>query len=246
MQSSYSIIKSPNVDFKGDTLIDTEYEIPEEEEKAEEKKFQVKLPDFKKSYEKIGANILESARSQARDIIDDAKNKGTKLQKEAYDFGYDEGHKKGYDEGIKKALDEMEEKKQELMEESEKIIYACKEQYQNYLKEKEKDIINMILEISYKYLRKEIENEDVITSMVKDELEKIHNADTIVLKFNPKYYDEIKKNLDAWKKAYSLREVFLIPDESLELGTVVIEKEKGKCKLSLNYALDKIKDELLK
>lgn len=240
MQSSFNVIKNPYINIEGDEVIQTEYASPKTMKIVEGEK-----PHVEQSIEKLSQIIIKDAKIKAEALLEEAKNRALSIQKEAHDFGYDEGFNKGFAEGMEKSLREGREKKEEIINSAEKLLYSAKEQYAGYFKEKEKELLSIIYEIAYNYLKKEVENESSITSMIKEELTKIKNSHTILIKIHPNYMEELEKNLELWKTTLGLKEnVFLLPDESMELGEVIIEKDNGKIVLNLQYAMDKIKNEI--
>lgn len=242
MQSlSSGVIKSLNVEVKGESLVDTDYDIDHKENKNSTDQFQ-----YRESYDKLSFGIISNAREQAQKIIEQAKVDGEDLKKVAYDTAYENGFKEGYERGYDKSIEEAQDEKNALIKKGEDMLYSTKEEYVQYFKRKEKEIIDTILSIANKFLCREVENIDSITCMVKDELSKISKCETVLLKFNPIYYEEISKEVQSWKMSYNIGEIFLLTNEELELGTVIIEKENGKCRLSIPYTLEKIKEELLK
>lgn len=242
MQSlSSGVIKNLNVEVEGDSLIDTEYDIEYKKNKGSTDEVQ-----YRNSYDRLTFSIISNAREQAQKIIEQAKVDGENLKKIAYDTAYENGFKEGYEIGYDKSIEEAQNEKDALIKKGEDMLYSSKEEYEQYFKRKEKEIIDIILSIANKFLCTEVKNIDSITSMVKDELSKISKCETVLLKFNPIYYEEISKEVQSWKMSYNIGEIFLLTNEELELGTVIIEKENGKCRLSLPYTLEKIKEELLK
>lgn len=238
MQSSFNVIKNPHINIEGDEVIQTEYASHKAIEVVESDKAHVK-----ESIEKLSEIIIKDAKIKSETLLEEAKNRAVSIQKEAHDFGYDEGFNKGYKEGMEKSLKEGNEKKQEIINSAEKLLYSAKEQYESYFKEKQGEFLNIICEVAYNYLKKEVQEKSSITNMIKEELVKIKNSKTILIKINPSYMDELEKNLDLWKTTLGLTDsVFLLPDDSMELGDVIIEKDNGKIVLNLQYAMDKIKD----
>ena len=83
MHSSCNLIKSSNTSVKGDIEIVTECVVTEEEQH-----FQEIENNQIKSYEVIGASILDKARKDSDHIIMEAFQYSKNIEKEAYEKGY--------------------------------------------------------------------------------------------------------------------------------------------------------------
>lgn len=94
MHSSCNLIKSSNTSVKGDIEIVTECVVTEEEQHFQEiENSQIK------SYEVIGASILDKARKDSDNIIMEAFQYSKNIEKEAYEKGYAQGVNNGYEDG---------------------------------------------------------------------------------------------------------------------------------------------------
>lgn len=269
MQSSSSIIKNYNVDFVGNLIVDTEYEYSNNAETNNLYTFpdydikDINEVDIKESndddiltseendiIEEIEANIIKDATEKARQIENNAFIESELVRKEAYDSGYKEGYDKSYDVGYEAGYDEAltaaENNKQQLIHEGERVLYSCKDKYEKYIREHEKEIMKCIVNISEKVLKDELSDTCAISNMIKFELEKISESKTIIIKLNPRHYDEVNSNIEKWKNEFTLDNIFVIAIDDIDYDQVVMEKDNGKVKINLSYALDKIKDELLK
>lgn len=117
------------------------------------------------------------------------------------------------------------------------------EEKNRYLKEKEEEIKRFILGSIESVLKQEIKDEESLNSMVFNELSQVRNIETFIIKSRKKYCDNFKEQVDIWRERLPFKgDIFIIPDETLEEGTVVIEKNNGKSIFSLEIALEKIKE----
>ncbi|WP_333887553.1 FliH/SctL family protein [Clostridium sp.] len=248
MQSSYKIIKSDSISGKGAKNIVTVFEknIVEEENKDS---------SMVNSYSKIVKSMIEDAQKKREEILSKAYEEAGKIEEEAYknanEKGYKEGYEKGYDEGFKKAYDEgytknVEKAKvegEEIISKADSILKASVEEKNRYLKEKEEEIKRFILDSVESILKEEIKDEESLNAMVFNELSQVRNIETFIIKSRKKYCDQFKKQVDIWRERLPFKgDIFIIPDETLEKGTVVIEKNNGKSIFSLDIAMKKIKE----
>lgn len=248
MQSSYKIIKGDSINGKGAKNIVTVFE---KNIVQEENKDSVMV----NSYSKIVKSMIEDAQKKREEILSKAYEEASKIEEEAYknanEKGYREGYEKGYDDGFKKAYDEgytknLEKAKAEgedIISKADSILKASVEEKNRYLKEKEEEIKRFILGSIESVLKQEIKDEESLNSMVFNELSQVRNIETFIIKSRKKYCDNFKEQVDIWRERLPFKgDIFIIPDETLEEGTVVIEKNNGKSIFSLDIAMKKIKE----
>ena len=105
MHSSCNLIKSSNTSVKGDIEIVTECVVTEEEQHFQEiENSQIK------SYEAIGASILDKARKDSDHIIMEAFQYSKNIEKEAYEKGYAQGVNNGYEDGNSRDMQNQRKK----------------------------------------------------------------------------------------------------------------------------------------
>lgn len=248
MQSSYKIIKGDSVNGKGAKNIVTVFEknIIEEENKDN---------SIINSYSKIVKSMIEDAQRKREEILSKAYEEAGKIEEEAYknanEKGYKEGYEKGYEDGSKKAYEEGYTKNiekarvegEEIISKADSILKASVEEKNRYLKEKEEEIKRFIVDSIESILKQEIKDEDSLNTMVFNELSQVRNIETFIIKSRKKYCDQFKNQVDIWRERLPFKgDIFIIPDETLEEGTVVIEKNNGKSIFSVDIALEKIKE----
>ena len=240
MQSSYKIIKGDSISGKGAKNIVTVFEknIIEEENKDN---------SIINSYSKIVKSMIEDAQRKREEILSKAYEEAGKIEEEAYkkanEKGYKEGYKKGYEEGYAKNIEKARVEGEEIISKADSILKASVEEKNRYLKEKEEEIKRFIVDSIESILRQEIKDEDSLNTMVFNELSQVRNIETFIIKSRKKYCDQFKNQVDIWRERLPFKgDIFIIPDETLEEGTVVIEKNNGKSIFSVDIALEKIKE----
>ncbi|KEI16189.1 FliH/SctL family protein [Clostridium haemolyticum] len=257
MPSLCNVIKNKSVVSNGLKEITTEYHIEhiedqktQEEEKKELGKKDAK--DFIENYEVLARTMIENARKQSDSIVASAYDEIRKKEEEAYNKGYEEGksdgYSDGYSEGKKQAdeyYDDIKNKANEEIEilnkNAEELLFKAKTEYVKYLKDKQQEIKELIVSITKSVLKSEIKNSDSINSMILDALESAKDSKSIIVKCNNKYVDSIKESIDKWKVQIVFRgDIFVVPDDNLEEGKAIIQKENGKIVVDINVALEKI------
>ncbi len=110
-----------------------------------------------------------------------------KIQRKAYEEGFASGEKAGFAEGEQKCI-LIEEQLKSVLEE----IIAFKE---NIAEELEAKVLELSLGIAKKVVVDEVKsNPDIILTMVKKSLRKMHKVGMISIKINPALHDLFTKN----------------------------------------------------
>lgn len=253
MQSLYKVIKNTSVVNNGKKEIVTQYVPPAEEEVEVLKEVNVK--EFIESYENLAKTMLEKARRQGESIISKAYEEAEKIEGEAYPTAYEKGYKEGSEKGYKEAYEEAYEKNitkvreereniiKEAQQISENMIKSAKEEYIQYLNDKKEEIRFLIENIVQCVFKREIKDKDALNSAIMETLENVKNSKTVIVKCKSIYEEELNKTIDLWKIQNAFKgDIFLIVDDSLEEGKVIIEKDNGKIVISKESALEKIKE----
>ncbi|WPC41000.1 flagellar assembly protein FliH [Clostridium sp. JS66] len=253
MQSSYRIIKNTSVDEEGLKKIVTEFETKEEVEQRNLAETNAKT--FIDSYENLARTMLENARKQSEDLLSNAFIEAERLEKEAYEKGYNEGIKKGYDDGFnksyedgyKKNLEKAQAEGQLIKNNADNILRTCKEEKDIYLKEKEQEIRNLIVNCVEAVLKRETKEKTALNDVIFEALSTVKNTKTFIIKSNEIYCEELKNKVELWKEQLPFRgDIFIIPDKDVEIGKAIIERENGKIVVDVSIAMEKIKEIVLK
>ncbi|MBV4419142.1 flagellar assembly protein FliH [Clostridium tyrobutyricum] len=251
MQSSYKVIlKGESIERTHTKKILTDYT----SKKKPEENTEMKIYPVANSYENLGRTILEDANRKKESILNEAYEKSSQIEKQAKDNGYktgyvagmkkgrEDGYKSAYEEGYEKNFNEAKKQGEAIKKNAESVLNSAIQEKQHYLKEKEAQIKQLIVNAVENILRHEIIDKDSLNDAVFDALRQMRNTNTFVVKSRKKYSEEFKKHVDIWKEQMPFKgDIFVIPDESVEEGTVIIERDSGKMVLGIDIACDKLK-----
>lgn len=260
MQSSYKVIKGTSVVNQGKREIITEY-VPKIQKEITERSCikdkieEVYTKDIVESYEALSNSILKQAKAKSEEILIQSYKEADKIRNEAYNeayqVGYEEGKNKGhsdaYEEGYKKNIEKVEAEKELILKEAQntstKIIESARTEYLRYLDEKKDEIVSTVKNIVEAVFKREIKAEDSLNHMVLDVLELAKGAKSIIIRCNQTYVQELKNTVDIWKSREIFKgEVFIILDDTVSEGNLIIEKDNGKILISIDKALEKIEE----
>lgn len=250
MQSSYkSILKGDSITNCGTQKIQTEFKKKEISRETSGAK-SVKDDSILKSYENLGRTILEDANIKKEKILSMAYEKASQVAKKAYDEAHENGYAKGkeegynaaYEDGYKKNLDKAKLEGDKIKKNANDVLNNAVEEKKRYLEEKEQEIKKLILNCIESILKREVKDPDSLNAQVFDALSQMKKTSTFIIKGKEKYCNELKKQINIWKEQLPFKgDIFIIPDESLEEGSVVIERDNGKMVLGTDVACNKIK-----
>ena len=179
MQSSYSLIKK-NLAKQGQSrVISTEYEVKKSAQPIEEENINqtyVDPEEVLKRYEEIGRRLIEDAKKEKQAMMLKVQMTADKAEKDAYEKGYSQGQQNGYEDGYKdgeaKAYAETIEvakvEAEEIRNNSETLLRSAKENYEMYLEDKKKEVINLALEIANGICKRELVQNDSINELIEE------------------------------------------------------------------------------
>jgi len=251
MLSSFKVIKSNSVIENGNFQINTEYSTNKDNNQTEKKELGEKnAKDFIESYEVLARTMLENTRRESDKILAVAYEEANRLEQQAYEKGSSEGYKAGYDKGIsdgnkylEKQVNDANIKANKLISNAEEVLFKANSEYIKYIEEKQEEIKGLIISSVEHILKKEIQNKEGITNLVIDALELAYKSKTIIVKCNSKYLEDLQDKIANWKNQSIYRgETFVVGDDTIEDGTAIIIRENGKIVVSVNDALEKVRE----
>ncbi|MDP4177063.1 MAG: FliH/SctL family protein [Bacillota bacterium] len=249
MLSSFNVIKNNNVIHGGDKSIVTKFDNPVTKEVNENFTKEIITKEHVENYENFTKNILENAKMQSQSILTNAYTEAEKIENEAnskvneivskaYEKGYNEGHQKGYDVALVNASLEAEKAKKK----TDDMIALVDQECKSYIENKKEDIIKLIINITEEILQREVKNEDSISQMVFNAIEKAKNAKRYVVRCNSLYSNNIKEQIKLWKDQMATNaDIFVISDDSVQFGNAVVEKDNGKITVGIDEGMEKLR-----
>lgn len=254
MQSSYNVIKKNAALTSGDFNIEiksiNEIKIVHEENHKNSKFINEEV----EAIEKIASGIIGESQARARAILEEANIKSAQLLYEAkekgfnegynegHDIGYSEGYEKGHDKGYQEALTKGEE----IIRQATETLTSCKIKYDEFLKEKEVHIREVIFNAVKTILKREVKHKDSLNDLVFSILSEEKDTKAYIIRCNSTNIEGIRENIDYFKQSLAfMGDIFIIEDNLLEEGSVVVEKDYGKVKFTLDNSLEKLKEALM-
>ena len=162
--------------------------------------------------------------------------------------GYEEGHQKGLEEGraqmeseaMKKANDKWDQHGDSITQ----LINDVKTQSESLEKEAEKSILELVLKISEKVIRRSIETDSsVISDMITEELLKLKAEGKATIRVHSDLAEQVREQLPHLKQKFSgYSDVVLQEDQTLEPGACILETNSGFIDLSVQTSMELINE----
>ncbi|MFT9495012.1 FliH/SctL family protein [Anaerosolibacter sp.] len=193
------------------------------EEKLKEAELQIQLK-------------LAEAQKQAEDIIQQARKKATEVLENAKNEGYREGKELGFTEGKLSA--------NALIEEALQIKAYVQSKKISLVKEVEKDVNALIIQIVESILNTKIDDsEDIIIGLVKLGLDKCTYTDHLIIRVSPEDYGFTISSKDKILcLAENISDLEIRQDASLKKGSCVIDTISGSVDSSIETQLQHVKE----
>ncbi|MBZ0182654.1 MAG: hypothetical protein K8F60_09365 [Melioribacteraceae bacterium] len=137
------------------------------------------------------------------------------------------GYNKGYDDAKAELESEYNQQMMEKAEEFYSIIKSFEERIISYETAFEKVVIETSKQISKKIITREIENQSIIETVLKNSLQKVIGANQILIKLNPNDYQSIVKSDFLPELENQFNKVKFEEDEKIEKGGCLINTELG-------------------
>jgi flagellar assembly protein FliH len=241
MQSSYKVIKSNSVVNEGNKEIVSNY-IGPKEIVVETKECN---PEFE-SIEKIAAGIIENAQRESKNIVFGAYEKAKIIENDAKEMGfqqgYEEGRNIGYNDGYEEGFNVGKAQGDAIVENANFMLFQAKEEYNKFIKEKELHFRNLVVSTVESILKREVVESESLNSLIFQVLEEEKQEKAFIIKCNSNYYPSLQGEILNFKNKLAFRgDIFVVEDNLLQDGTIIIEKDSGKTTLSIDYSIEKLK-----
>lgn len=172
----------------------------------------LKAEDYARYLE--ATEIVEMARGQARDILEQAK------------AAYEQQKQRGYDEGL--AESKVEQAEQMLKVVSRTITY---------LSDVEKALADILLS-GVKKIIGDFDQEEMAVSLVKNALQHVRNEKQVTIRIAPSQYKMVKARLNEILAEYKgVGFIDLVADQRLSTGDCIMESEIGVVDASVDLQI---------
>ena len=231
MNLSSRIIKAQNVN-----LVDSKEKVKPKFIKIN---FQTKEDDISKESNDVEAEIAQiKIEAEIAQIKKEAEKKIKIAEKKAYD--------RGFLKGLQEGTDQEKRKISTVLESITKITKDFRGLKEEYFKNSEKDIVELIFLIAKKVIHKEVSlSKDIILAVVRDAMKSVRDKKDIKITLNPKDYNYIMETQPNFFNNFcDMKNILIEKDEGIGQGGAVIETHSGGIDARLDQQLSKIEERL--
>lgn len=174
---------------------------------------------------------IYTASAKAREILQKAQHEAEEIIRRAVEERERE-KKGGYQEGYQEGLAQVTE-----------LLAKARVEYDQILKNSQKDLLNLGFKIAEKIIGKQIElDQNVILDIVTHALQAVRQSRQITVRLNPEDAKILRANKDTLvQKLGTGRVVDFFEDKKVERGGCIIESEIGIVDAQLHKQLERLK-----
>jgi len=150
---------------------------------------------------------------------------------------------RGFSEGLKKGIEQEKRELSLRVESVGKLIRELKKLKKQFLKDSEKEIIDLAFLIAGKVIHKEVSiGREVIVSVLRDAMKSMQERDGVSIRLNPVDYCHLTEAKPDFLDSYN--DILIEKDEGIGQGGVILETYSGVVDARLDKQLNKIMESL--
>ncbi len=193
------------------------------------------------------AELLERANQEIADLkaqaSQEAAQEAERLKERATEEGKQQGHAAGLRQGLDDAKRQMAEQVKQTADSCNAIVAAAEQDARRILQEAEPKIIELVLTISRKVIKDEVEERPaVVLELVRGALERVRDQNQIIIHVSPDDYEFILQSRRQLQAVVGAEQTLtLTADAVLAKGGCLIETSFGTVEAGIDTQLESIR-----
>jgi flagellar assembly protein FliH len=193
------------------------------------------------------AELLERANQEIADLkaqaSREAAQEAERLKESATEEGKQQGHAAGLRQGLEDAKRQMAEQVKQTADNCNAIVDAAEQDARRILQEAEPKIIELVLAISRKVIKDEVEERPaVVLELVRGALERVRDQNQITIHVSPDDYEFILQSRRQLQAVVGAEQTLtLTADAVLTKGGCLIETSFGTVEAGIDTQLESIR-----
>ena len=194
---------------------------------------------IKADAENEAANIIEKAKAEAEQIIADAQAERDRQRNDAYQEGFDQGHKEGYEKGVAEV--------DRLVERMHKILEAVMQRRDEILQDTESQIVELVILMARKVIKILSENQkNVSMANTLAALKKVRTRGEVTLRVNLEDVKLTTEHVDEFiQHVENVQGITVLEDSSVEKGGCIVETDFGSIDARISSQLTELENKIL-
>mgnify|MGYP000902493050 CR=1 FL=1 len=193
--------------------------------------------------------LLDKARTEARDILVSAQEEGEMLRlaarKEAEEIRA-QAKADGYEEGLRTAQQEIESDRQAAFQQSRELLEEAHHTKIKMFEECEADIIRMIMAIAKKVIATELSlNPNIIAGVIREAINFLDQPENLTVYVNPTDLEKVLEIMNLEISGYNGDSPRMRPDESVSNGGCILESEAGTVDARMETRIEGVQTALM-
>lgn len=183
--------------------------------------------------------IIQKAKNEAAQIVADAQAEREKQKNDAYNEGFEAGHKEGFDKGSAEV--------DRLIERMHKMLDAVMQRREEILSDTESQIVELVILMARKVIKILSENQkNVIMANTLAALKKVKTRGEVTLRVNLEDVKLTTANVDEFiKHVENIKGITILEDSSVERGGCIVETDFGAIDARISSQLTELENKIL-
>ena len=180
--------------------------------------------------------IFKDAENEAHTIVEEARKKALaeadKIKKDAFN--------KGYQDGLAQAVSEGKTYVSDAVGSFTNLLNELTSYKHSQMKEAEKQLLKLAVEIAHKVILRKIEEDDeIILDVTKQALNNLIDREKFTIRLNPKDVEIMKREkVRLMQEVDGIKKMTLIEDESIVRGGCYIETDSSEVDARIDKQLE--------
>ena len=194
---------------------------------------------IKADAENEAAQIIEKAKAEAAQLIADAQAQRDKLESEARENGFEQGHSEGYDKGVAEV--------DRLVERMHKILEAVMQRREEILADTESQIVELVILMARKVIKILSDNQkNVIMANTLAALKKVKSRGNVTLRVNLEDVKLTTAHVEEFiQHVENVQGITVLEDSAVEKGGCIVETDFGAIDARISSQLTELENKIL-
>ena len=189
--------------------------------------------------ENYAQEIIAKARDNAKQILDEVEQQRSKVEQDAKNQGFEQGHSEGYEKGVEEA--------NRLVDRMHKMVEAVMQRREEILTETESQIVELVILMARKVVKILSENQkNVVMANTLSALKKVRTRGNVTLRVNLEDVKLTTAHIDEFiQHVEKVKGITVLEDSTVDKGGCVVETDFGSIDARISSQLTELENKIL-